>query len=79
MGVERSLARLRTRAGADESRSENMDMKFHHALRAGYLKLAKKNKGRIFVIDANDTEEMVWFQIKKVLDQKHMRMKRMTK
>jgi len=74
IGVVRSLDRL-SDANVNEGRFENMDLSFHEKLREGYLKLAKK-KPRIHVIDATGPENVVWNQIKMILDKKLSRMKR---
>ena len=57
------------RPGNKELRYENMDFKFHKKVNSSYLKLARYNKKRIHVIDANksksEIENDIWNIIKK--------------
>lgn len=56
--VETGLARMAARAGPDD-RYQRQHKKFHEMLRAGYLDLAKREPGRICVIDASQDQERV--------------------
>jgi len=78
-GIKRSKVRLSGSGGPDESRFENMDLSFHHKVRAGYLKIAKKNPKRVHVINANLTQGEVWGQVEVILDTLNRRIRRMTK
>ncbi|MDR1332941.1 MAG: dTMP kinase [Holosporales bacterium] len=46
-GIDRSLSKL----GNNETRFERMDLEFHKRVRGGFLKLARANPERFFVID----------------------------
>lgn len=49
VGISRSL----TREGNNETRFEKMDLSFHEKVRKGFLDLARHNKDRFCIIDAN--------------------------
>lgn len=62
--VRQGLTRAGTRmegddSGETEDRFERMDLSFHENLRQGYLTIAKQNKNRCHVINADDTIENV--------------------
>ena len=63
IGLKRALAR-----GGDETRFESLDIGFHHAVREGFLALAKAEPERITVIDANQTLEQVHAAIMAVVE-----------
>ncbi len=54
VGIKRTLSR----SGA-ETRFESMDMDFHHAVRAGFLSIARNEPERCVVIDASQSIEDV--------------------
>ena len=54
VGIKRALSR----SGA-ETRFESMDMDFHHAVRAGFLSIARNEPERCVVIDASQSIEDV--------------------
>lgn len=58
VGLERSQ-----RADNDETRFENMGIKFHQQVRAGYLSLAKKEPKRFIIIDGGQDEKAVHDEI----------------
>jgi dTMP kinase len=53
----RGLERARRRRAHD--RYERMDIEFHHCLRAGFLAIAKKERDRCVVIDAEQDVEAI--------------------
>lgn len=57
------LARLR-----NKDRIESRDLRFHNRLRQGYLRLARKNPGRIKVIDAHDSLPQIYKRVEKLLE-----------
>lgn len=57
-----------TRVGDEKDRLEAEGLEFHKKVRFGYLELAKKHPDRIKVVDANQTIEEVFAQIKKIID-----------
>ncbi len=64
--VEDGLARAARRAGG-EDRYEKMAIRFHEALRRGYLAIAAAEPGRCAVIDASGDEAACWDQVKSVV------------
>lgn len=56
--VEEGLKRAVSRGG-DEQRYEDMDVAFHHRLRAGFMDIAKREPDRCKIVDASGTEEEV--------------------
>ena len=66
IGLKRSC----DRAGNTEKRFENMDFSFHENLRQGFLKIAKENPKRCFVINADRAPEEVHKNIMKVVKEK---------
>ena len=64
--VEIGLKRAIDRRG-DEIRYETMDIGFHNKLRAGYMEIAKNNKSRCIVINANKTIEEIENNIKTII------------
>lgn len=53
------LARATKRGNVDESRFEQMEMKFHESVREGFLSLARQSPERIHIIDATPSAEEV--------------------
>ncbi|MDD2320602.1 MAG: dTMP kinase [Geobacteraceae bacterium] len=51
VGIERAMARINATSGAREERFEQESLRFHRAVRQGYLKLAAAHPGRFVVID----------------------------
>ncbi len=58
IGLGRANAREQQK-NITEDKYEQLDMAFHHALRQGYLQLAKQYSDRITIIDANQSEQML--------------------
>lgn len=51
VGINRAMARINAASGAREERFEQESLRFHQAVRKGYLKLAAENPARFIVID----------------------------
>jgi dTMP kinase len=51
VGIKRAMARINATSGAREERFEQESLRFHQAVREGYLKLAAENPARFIVID----------------------------
>ena len=51
VGINRAMARINAASGAREERFEQESLRFHQAVRRGYLKLAAENPARFIVID----------------------------
>jgi dTMP kinase len=51
IGLERAMARINATTGAREERFEQESLRFHRAVRQGYLKLAAAHPARFVVID----------------------------
>lgn len=51
VGINRAMARINATSGAREERFEQESLRFHQAVRKGYLKLAAENPARFVVID----------------------------
>lgn len=59
IGLERAMARIEATAGPREERFEQESLRFHHAVRQGYLKLAAAEPDRFVILDGRlDIEEM---------------------
>ncbi len=56
--------------GGRHDRIERQSLGFHHRVRRGFLKLAKKEPRRIKVLDARQPKNMVTHRIIKILDQR---------
>lgn len=56
------------RVGSEKDRLEKEGLEFHKKVRFGYLELAKKYPERIKVIDANQSIEEVFENVKKYID-----------
>ena len=63
LDVETGLMRSRKRAGNDEQRFEDMELRFHQNLRNGFLTLARQNPTRYIVIDASQSIQNIHTQI----------------
>ncbi len=59
--AEAGLRRAEERGGA--ARFEKKGAQFHQVLRDGFLAIAIENPERIFVVDAEDSFDVVWAQI----------------
>ena len=51
VGLKRAMARINASSGAREERFEQESLRFHHAVREGYLKLAAAHSDRFIVVD----------------------------
>ena len=51
VGLKRAMARINASSGAREERFELESLRFHHAVREGYLKLAADHPERFIVVD----------------------------
>ncbi len=58
-----------------ENRIENMGLEFHKKIRKGFLKLAKNNPDRCIVIDASQSPEIVFSEIKSHIDERYFNVK----
>ncbi|SDY45045.1 dTMP kinase [Ruminococcaceae bacterium YAD3003] len=65
--AEEALAR-RGKRGEASDRIELAGLKFQEDVRSGYLELAKNSEGRIITIDAMQSPEEIFEQIKKTLE-----------
>lgn len=65
IGIKRALSR-----SSAETRFESMDMEFHHAVRAGFLALARANLERCVVIDASQDIDSVKTHILSAVNQR---------
>ena len=66
IGLKRSC----DRADNTEKRFENMDFSFHENLRQGFLKIAKENPKRCYIVNADRTPEEVHKEIVKLVKEK---------
>lgn len=64
--VETSMSRV----GKNKDRMESAGIEFHNKVRNGYLEIAKQEPDRVKVIDANDSIENIFEQIKQIIEQK---------
>ncbi len=69
MGLERALQRNRRLKQQREGRFEMEKAEFHRRVRRGYLAVAKKEPGRVKVINTRQGEEKVFEKIREVVDQ----------
>ena len=51
VGINRAMARINATSGAREERFEQESLRFHRAVRQGYLRLAADYPARFIVID----------------------------
>lgn len=56
------------RVGSEKDRMESAGIEFHKKVRNGYLELQKQNPDRIKLIDANDTIDEVFENVKKAVN-----------
>lgn len=77
LDVEPQVGLMRTRNASKENarhgevdRIEAERLDFHERVRQGFLMLAKQNPTRIYVIDANQSEDAVFRQAKKLIEEK---------
>lgn len=72
MPAQSGLKRVNSRSGGTTDRLESENLKFHEALRQGFLEQAGREPERIRVIDAlgepEDVSLRIWRQVKPVLD-----------
>ena len=57
-----------SRTNAKKDRIELRSLEYHSSVRKGYLDLAKKNPGRIKVISVDDTKEVIFEQVKALIN-----------
>lgn len=69
VGLKRSFAKAETMT-VQETRNENRVLEFHQNLRQGYLEIAKENKDRCVVLNADVAVEVLHEQIKGVLKER---------
>jgi len=63
--VETGLKRANSNRSADRMEKRSLD--FHQRVRDGYLKLAKKSRGRICVVDSSDDINSVYDKVKETV------------
>lgn len=63
VGLKRADARPSSKTGGGENRFESMDVDFHHAVRAGFLRIAQGEPERCVVVNAAQTIEAVQAEI----------------
>ena len=68
LGLKRAIQRNRTLKKEREERFEREDIEFHRRVRKGYLAIARKEPGRVKVIDTRQGEERVFEKIRKIVD-----------
>ncbi len=79
-GLKRSLTRLKRISHKNrESRFEEESLKFHEKVRKTYLRLAKKHKKRIKVINARQDIESISIQVRKIVLNEFKKNKRSAK
>ena len=66
-GFKRTGKRVETMGKFD--RFENEDVAFHHKVRSAFLELAKRESGRIKVIDADRSREEISQCVEKIIDE----------
>jgi dTMP kinase len=65
--VEIALKRkAKEKKGGDRLEKEKLE--FHHRVREGYLKIAKRNKKRIKIVDGRKDQEKTWHKVKSTVD-----------
>lgn len=67
--VEKALARTRVRGG-NENRYEVMGLDFHKRLRKGFKEIARENRDRCILIDADDKVERVHRKVIEIINKK---------
>ena len=68
VGLKRALERNRTLQQEREERFEREEIQFHRRVRKGYLAIARKEPGRVKVIDTRQGEQRVFEKIRKIID-----------
>ena len=68
VGLKRAIERNRTLKQEREERFEREEIEFHRRVRKGYLAIARKEPGRVKVIDTRQGEERVFEKIRKIVD-----------
>jgi dTMP kinase len=68
VGLKRAIERNRTLKQEREERFEREEIEFHRRVRKGYLAIARKEPGRVKVIDTRRGEERVFEKIRKIVD-----------
>jgi dTMP kinase len=68
VGLKRAIQRNRTLKQEREERFEREEIQFHRRVRKGYLAIARKEPGRVKVIDTRQGEERVFEKIRKIVD-----------
>ena len=66
--VKISLKRKAKEMKKEGDRLEKEKIEFHQRVRDGYLKIAKKNKKRIKIIDGRKDQEKTWQKVKSAVD-----------
>lgn len=69
LGLKRALQRNRISRNEKEGRFEREKLQFHHRVRKGYLKIAKKEPHRVKVIDTRVGEDKVFEKIRKIVEE----------
>lgn len=67
------FARVRSRAGENgdkQDRMETMELAFYERVRAAYLKLAEKFPQRFFVVEANDSADVISEKLKNEIERR---------
>ena len=71
VGIGRSKANVHADGQVNqETRFENLDLSFHKKVREGFIRIAKNNRGRCVLINADDTPENVHLNIIKELEKR---------
>ena len=69
IGIKRALRRNQILKREREDRFEREKIQFHRRVRRGYLSIARKEPGRVKVIDTREGEEKVFEKIRKIVDE----------
>jgi len=68
VGLKRAIQRNQLLKQEREERFEREELQFHRRVRAGYLAIARKEPGRVKVIDTRQGEDIVFEKIRKIVD-----------
>ncbi len=68
MGLKRALQRNRVLKQEKEGRFEKEKIQFHNRVRKGYLAIARREPGRVKMIDTRLAEDQVFEKIRQVID-----------
>lgn len=63
------LSRAKSRLGS-ETRFENLDIDFHHQVRAGFLEIARREPQRIVSLDAEQDKTLLHNEVKKAIKER---------